>query len=66
MTITEKAKALIGQNVRILNRVSNTTYWFPQSGTVETVKGVNGSTAKVIFASGVVAYIDHYTKVESL
>lgn len=66
MTITEKAKTLVGQNVRILNRCGNSTYWFPQSGVVAKAQGVNGSTAKIVFESGVVGYLDWATKVEYL
>jgi hypothetical protein len=66
MTFTQKIKALVGKKVAFSNKPRPFGPVFHYTGTVASVKGVNGDLALITFANGSTAYASLGTKVEVL
>jgi len=66
MTFTQKIKALVGKRIAFSNKPRPFGPVYHYTGTVASVKGVNGDLALITFANGSTAYVSLGTKVEIL
>lgn len=66
MTFTKRIKGLVGQRIAFSEKPYPFGPVFHYTGTVESVKGVNGDCALITFVGGKTAYISLGTKVETL
>ena len=66
MTFTQKIKALVGKRVAFSNKPYPFGPVFHYTGTVASVKGVNGDLALITFVGGKTAYISLGAKPEIL